>query len=150
MYTPRAWPRTTCSRSWAAAQSSVRWRTGKTPRWSGGRWSTRSTCRSGCVRRTSAAAQPPRGVDLVRGDLEDHPALRADGVGVLVAVVPERELVDVLPGRLAADRLDHVPADLGPVVVVVAADQHVMRGSRATFRAFCRCGSVLTRTCSPS
>jgi hypothetical protein len=40
-----------------------------------------------------------------------------------VAVVPHRQLVDVLAGRLAADGLDHVPADLGPVVEVIAADQ---------------------------
>ena len=52
------------------------------------------------------------------------PALRADGVAVLRAVVLLGQLVNVPPGLLAADGLDHVPADLGPVIRVVAVDQH--------------------------
>ena len=41
-----------------------------------------------------------------------------------MAVVFARELVDVLPGRFTAHGVNHVSADLGPVVRVVAADQH--------------------------
>src|SRR5207342_2219626 len=76
-------------------------------------------------RRRLAAPDRGRGVDLVRGDLEDDPALRADRVAVVVAVVLAGQLVDVLARLLPGDGLDDTAAHLGPVPrVVTGVDEH--------------------------
>src|SRR5689334_13969091 len=71
------------------------------------------------------ATDRSRGVDLVGGDLQDDPALRADGVAVVAAHVLAGELVDVLAGLVPGFRADDPPAYLGPVPRVVGGvDQH--------------------------
>ena len=89
-----------------------------------------SSCESGgCPpdRRPAIVSGPAeaRGVlTLSRGDLEDHAAVRADGHGVVLPGVLVCQFVDVPPGLVAGDGLDHVSPDLGPVVGVLAVDQH--------------------------
>src|SRR5690348_18500702 len=70
------------------------------------------------------APEQARGVDLVRCDLEDHPAVRADRRGEVVPGVLARQLVDVPPGIVAVDGLRHVSPYLGPVLGILAVDQY--------------------------
>src|SRR5215469_7002521 len=70
-------------------------------------------------------AAPGGRVHFVRGDLENDPAVGADGVGVVAAHVLAGELVDVLPGLIPRDGVHDVPTHLRPVVrVVTGVNEH--------------------------
>ena len=70
--------------------------------------------RPGLMAAGRSAAEQSGCVDLVRGDLEDHAAVRADRGGVVVPGVLSRQLVDVPPGLVARSRPWSAPGPKTP------------------------------------